>query len=71
LAINSSIVNVFFAIFLAVSKSSDKRRYSSLKVRIAEGSIPTNGISLLIKSLKSAIFLFAKFLASLRKPFEI
>jgi hypothetical protein len=56
---NSSIKNVFFAIFSAEDLSSASLKYSSLKVKIADGSIPINGVVSEIKSLKIITFLFA------------
>ena len=53
------MVNVFLEMLVAEFLSSAKRIYSSLKVKIAEGSIPTRGVSLEINSLKIATFLFA------------
>jgi hypothetical protein len=42
---NSSIVKQFFANFSAEAVSSARRMYSSLKVNIADGSIPIKATS--------------------------
>ena len=68
--INSSIRYVCLAIDLAESLSLASFIYSSLKVNIAEGSIPIHGVSSVIKFLKVETFLFAKSFASFKNPFD-
>ena len=68
---NSSKVKVFLAICLALALSSAKRIYSSLKVKIAEGSIPIKGVSSVIKVLKILMFSLAIAFASFKNPFDI
>ena len=65
------MVNVFLAIIFAEFTSSANRIYSSLKVNIADGSIPIRGVLLVIKSLKIDTFLFAITFASFKNPLEI
>ena len=65
------MVNTFLANFLALSLSSANRMYSSLKVNIAEGSIPIKGQSAVTKFEKMPTFVFAIAFASSRKPLEI
>ena len=60
------MVNVFLAIIFAEFTSSANRIYSSLKVNIADGSIPIRGILLVIKSLNIDTFLFAITFASFK-----
>jgi len=65
---NSSKVKLFFAIFSADTLSSAKRIYSSLKPKIAEGSIPIKGVSAVMISLKIAILLLQISFASFKNP---
>ena len=60
-----------FAIFSAEALSSASRIYSSLKVKIADGSIPIKGVSSEMIFLKMAIFLLQTILASFKNPLEI
>jgi len=71
-AINSSKRNVFFERFMAsaLSEGSTKSRYSSRKLKIAEGSIPMSGVSLLTRDLKAKIFSSAHFFAWVSIHFE-
>ena len=71
LAKNSSKVKIFFAIFSADVLSSAKRIYSSLKVKIAEGSTPISGVLSVIISLKMVTLLLQIAFASFKNPFEI
>ena len=68
---NSSKVNTFLAIFSAELLSSARRIYSSLNVKIAEGSIPIKGVSSVIISLKTATFKLQTTFASFKKPLDI
>ena len=62
---------MFFAIFSTDVLSSANLIYSSLKVNIAEGSIPINGVLSVIISLKISIFLLQTCFASFKNPLEI
>lgn len=55
---------------LAETLSSANLRYSSLKLKIAEGSIPINGVSGEITSLKILTLVFAICLACSKRPFD-
>ncbi len=68
---NSSIKKLCAANCKAASWSSTSRKYSSLKVKIAEGSIPTITVSSESTPLIRATVLWAVALASFRKPLEI
>ena len=59
-----------FAIASAEVLSSANFKYSSLKVKIADGSIPISGVSSETLSLKISTFLLAKSLACFNKPFD-
>ena len=61
---------MFFDIAFAEVLSSANFKYSSLKVKIAEGSIPISGVSSETLSLKIETFLFARSLACSNKPFD-
>jgi len=62
------MVNVFLAMIFAELTSSANLIYSSLKVNIAEGSIPIRGVLSVINSLKIDTFLFANAFASFKNP---
>ena len=62
---------MFSAIFFAEVLSSASLRYSSLNVKIAEGSIPIKGVSFVIRFLKKLMLKFAFSLALSKIPFEI
>ena len=72
LAINSSIIKLFAAIFSADPFRSfpASSGYSSLNPRIADGSIPIRGSSSLIIPDKTLIFFLIVFCALLTSPFE-
>ena len=71
-AMNSSIKNALLARTFAASRfSSDARSgYSSLKVSIAEGSMPISGVASLIKGLNKAMFWLAMIFAFRTNPLE-
>ena len=67
----ASIKYVCSAIAFAEILSSTNLGYSSLKDKIAEGSIPIKGVFSETKSLKIDTFLSATFLACSNSPFDI
>ena len=71
--INSSINNTFLLNFKAITFSFEETKfgYSSLKPKIAEGSIPIKVVSLEIISLQVLTLLIAIFFDWFKNPFEI
>ena len=69
---NSSIKKTFLANSFAASRFSSVARsgYSSLKLRMAEGSIPINGVLSEMIPLSNSILLLAIFWAFLINPLE-
>ena len=60
-----------FTVTTSSSLSSANLKYSSLKVKIAEGSKPINGVFSEIKSLNNSTFVLAHTLACFNNPFDI
>ena len=64
-------VSVMLGIAIMESASGTSRGYSSRKLRIAEGSIPTRGVASLTRSLKIATCRTARSRAFRSRPFEM